>query len=148
MAYNLTPYLAQPFEMQAGDWTITSPVPTVRAGKLMAAFQELQAEQFRRAEAGEPPADTIEIPGWPSDDEGFARLMLGDAEYERLEKENCPGQYIINASMAALYYWANGGSEAAVTFYNEAITDQLEHAKATAPKAETRKRSKNGRRMG
>ena len=62
---NLTTYLPTPFEMVCGKWTITSPVPTVETGKLITLFHQIEAEQARRAEAGEAPLIEEHVDGWP-----------------------------------------------------------------------------------
>lgn len=146
MAVNLTQYLPKPFEMIAGEWTITSPVPTVATGKIIAAFQARQAEQFRRTQAGEPPLVDEPIEGWPDTLEGLARMLLGDAEYERLADGGCPLDYIVNAATAALIYWANGGSEDAVIGYHEQLRQiAADGEQGARPKAKTRRPSKSGR---
>ncbi|QPK81114.1 hypothetical protein G7Y41_08755 [Schaalia sp. ZJ405] len=144
---DLTTYLPKPFEMKADRWTITSPVPNVETGKMITAFQSLQAEQFRRAQAGEDPLLTDTIPGWPETLEEQADLVLGGGEYERLTQDGCPPAFIEAALLSAIVYWANGGSEDAVLFYQNALQEQKEnpHEEDAHPKAPTRKPSKNGR---
>lgn len=126
MAIDLTQYLPKALEMRAGEWTITSPVPSVETGKVISAFQALQAEQARRAENGEPLLEESVVEGFPETSEGLARLLLGDGEYERLVGAGCPFAYVLNAATAALVYWANGGSEEAVYLYHQALTDTTE----------------------
>ena len=118
---NLTTYLPTPFEMVCGKWTITSPVPTVETGKLITLFHQIEAEQARRAEAGEAPLIEEHIDGWPTTHEEVARLVLSDAEYDRLIDDGCPPAFIITAANCALIYWANGASEAAVSLYLNAV---------------------------
>lgn len=123
MSIDLTTYLPQPLTMNAGEWTITSPVPTVHTGKLITAFQAIQAEQARRATTGEPPLEDTHPDGFPDTVDDLARLMLGTSEYQRLIDADCPYSYIINAATAALIYWANGANEEAVHLYHQALTD-------------------------
>lgn len=147
MAVNLSHYMPEPFEMQvAPDLTITSPVPSVAAGKLIASYQAVSAEQSRRASAGEPllSGDEAIVPGWPDTTEQLARIVLGDAEWERLISINAPEMFIVQASTCAVIYWANGGSEAAVRMYLDATFGESDET--PAPKGNrAQRRSKNGR---
>lgn len=143
----ISAYLPKPFELEVSpDLTITSPVPSVATGKILSGFQELQSEQARRVAAGEPmvPADETKIPGWPETTEGLARLVLGDQEWERLDGLNVPEAFIFQASMCAVVYWVNGGSEEAVQLYLDAITGK--DITPAAPKGNrAQRRSKSGR---
>lgn len=151
---NLTSFLPKPFTMTCGNWEITSPVPTVEAGKLITAFQAMQAEQARRIDAGEPPLNDSEVEGIPTSFDELAPIVLGAEQVTALEADGCPPAYIHSAAFAAVIYWANGGSEAAVAAYLATIDAAGRDAKNTldqafkdaAPKARTRKPSKNGRR--
>ncbi|MCD4558224.1 hypothetical protein [Schaalia sp. lx-100] len=145
---DLTAYLPQPFHMKADKWEITSPVPSVETGKLITGFQALQAEQFRRAQAGEEPLVTDTIPGWPTTLQEQADLVLGAGEYERLTNEGCPPAFIEAALLSAIVYWGNGASEEAVHFYQDALREQRKTENSARPKAKTRKPSKNGRPTG
>lgn len=128
MKLDLTSYLAEPFEMTAGSITITSQPPTVKVGKLLAAWQELQGEAARRAEKGEPPIkDGDTLPGWPDTMEDLARMMFGNEQYDELAGSDVPAEFITQAAMCAVIYWANGGSEQAVRLY----LDQYEQGKNT-----------------
>lgn len=142
----ISSYLPKPFQMEVSpDLTITSPVPSVATGKILAGFQELQREQARRVAAGEPQihADEAEIPGWPETTEGLARMILGDAEWERLVTLGTPELFISQASMCAVIYWVNGGSEEAVQIYLEATSGKT--PAPAAPKGNrAQRRSKNG----
>lgn len=146
MAVNLAPYLPKPFEMLVTpDITITSPVPSVACGKLLASYQAVSAEQNRRAAAGEPllTGDDALVPGWPNTTEDLARLTLGDEETDRLLALNLPEAFIVQAASCAVVYWANGASEVAVRAFLEAATGDT--TAPTAPKGNrAQRRSKNG----
>lgn len=137
-------YLPTPFQMEVSpDLTITSPVPSVAAGKVIAAYQAVQQEQYRRVVAGEPKLEAETIPGWPETSEELARLVLGDDEWQRLNDLNVPEAFIVQATMCAVIYWGNGESEDAVRMYLEATTGGT-----TAPPApkgnRAQRRSKSG----
>ena len=141
---DISSYMPQPFTMHVADGLdITSPVPNVATGKLIAGFNEYRAEQFRRAEAGEAlHVDTI--PGWPETNEELATLMFGAEETKRLMDTGYPQVFIVQAATCAVIYWANGGSEDAVHDYLEAASGNTETA--AAPKGNrAQRRSKSGR---
>lgn len=135
MSLDLTDYLPPSFVMTAGNLALTSPAPSVQTGKLLAAYMEIQAEQGRRAQAGQPPLETIDVQGWPETTEELARLMFGDREYERAVAASYPEVFIDQAATCAVIYWANGASEGAVKLYLAAIvgTDTIRKER-TAPK--------------
>lgn len=137
-------YLPKPFQMEVSpDLTITSPVPSVAAGKAIAAYQAVQQEQYRRVVAGEPKLEAETIPGWPETSEELARLVLGDQEWERLDALNVPEAFIVQATMCAVIYWGNGESEDAVRMYLEASTGST--TAPAAPKGNrAQRRSKSG----
>ena len=84
---NLTSFLPKPFTMTCGAWEITSPVPTVEAGKLITAFQAMQAEQARRIDAGEPPLNDSEVEGIPTNFDELAPIVLGAEQVTALEAD-------------------------------------------------------------
>lgn len=124
---DLTKYAPyEPLTLKIGDWEITSPVPNTRTGLLIQKFLDRVG-----AEAAGTAQDDIEIEGWPETTEELSKMLLGEAEYERLAASDCPASYIFLATQAALIYWSNGGNEAAVEMF-------LAHAYQTedsAPKA-------------
>lgn len=143
MSLNLTSYLPKPFEMEADRWTITSPVPSARVGKLIAGFQALQAEQFRRANAGEPLLNTETIDGWPEDFEDVTDMVLGARQVQELKDDGCPPTFLFIATWGAIAYWANGGDEdAAELFVKQLMGANGEPESKPRPKGS--KRSKTG----
>jgi len=125
---DLTKYAPyEPFTLKIGDWEITSPVPNTRTGLLIQKFLERVGAEAAGTAQGE-----IEIDGWPETNEELSKMLLGEAEYERLAASDCPASYIFLATQAALIYWSNGGSEAAVELFM-AHAFQTEGA---APKAQ------------
>lgn len=124
---DLTKYAPyEPLTLKIGDWEITSPVPNTRTGLLIQKFLDRVG-----AEAAGTAQDDIEIEGWPETTEELSKMLLGEAEYDRLAASDCPASYIFLATQAALIYWSNGGNEAAVEMF-------LAHAYQTedsAPKA-------------
>lgn len=124
---DLTKYAPyEPLTLKIGDWEITSPVPNTRTGLLIQKFLDRVG-----AEAAGTAQDDIEIEGWPETTEELSKMLLGEAEYDRLANSDCPASYIFLATQAALIYWSNGGNEAAVEMF-------LAHAYQTedsAPKA-------------
>lgn len=110
---DLTKYAPyEPLTLKIGDWEITSPVPNTRTGLLIQKFLDRVG-----AEAAGTAQDDIEIEGWPETTEELSKILLGEAEYERLANSDCPASYIFLATQAALIYWSNGGNEAAVEMF-------------------------------
>nr|DAM33442.1 MAG TPA: hypothetical protein [Caudoviricetes sp.] len=110
---DLTKYAPyEPLTLKIGDWEITSPVPNTRTGLLIQKFLERVG-----AEAAGTAQDEIEIDGWPETNEELSKMLLGEAEYERLANSDCPAPFIFLATQAALIYWSNGGNEAAVELF-------------------------------
>lgn len=125
---DLTKYAPyEPLTLKIGDWEITSPVPNTRTGLIIQKFLERVGDEAAGNVRGE-----IEIDGWPETNEELSKMLLGEAEYERLANSDCPASYIFLATQAALIYWSNGGNEAAVEMF-------IAHAYPTedsAPKAQ------------
>ena len=125
---DLTKYAPyEPLTLKIGDWEFTSPVPNTRTGLLIQKFLERVGDEAAGNVQGE-----IEIDGWPETNEELSKMLLGEAEYDRLAASDCPASYIFLATQAALIYWSNGGSEAAVEMF-------IAHAYPTedsAPKAQ------------
>ena len=124
---DLTKYAPyEPLTLKIGDWEFTSPVPTTRTGLIIQKFLERVGNEAAGNVQGE-----IEIEGWPETNEELSKMLLGEAEYDRLANSDCPASYIFLATQAALIYWSNGGNEAAVEMF-------IAHAYSTednAPKA-------------
>lgn len=125
---DLTKYAPyEPLTLKIGDWEITSPVPNTRTGLLIQKFLDRVGDEAAGTAQGE-----IAIDGWPETNEELSKMLLGEAEYERLASSDCPASYIFLATQAALIYWSNGGNEAAVEMF-------IAHAYPTedsAPKAQ------------
>ena len=110
---DLTKYAPyEPLTLKIGDWEITSPVPNTRTGLLIQKFLERVGAEAAGTALGE-----IEIDGWPETNEELSKMLLGEAEYERLAASDCPASFIFLATQAALIYWSNGGNEAAVELF-------------------------------
>ena len=110
---DLTKYAPyEPLTLKIGDWEFTSPVPNTRTGLIIQKFLDRVG-----AEAAGTAQDDIEIDGWPETTEELSKMLLGEAEYERLANSDCPASYIFLATQAALIYWSNGGNEAAVEMF-------------------------------
>lgn len=110
---DLTKYAPyEPLTLKIGDWEITSPVPNTRTGLIIQKFLERVG-----AEAAGTAQDEIEIDGWPETNEELSKMLLGEAEYDRLAASDCPASFIFLATQAALIYWSNGGNEAAVEMF-------------------------------
>ena len=110
---DLTKYAPyEPLTLKIGDWEITSPVPNTRTGLLIQKFLERVGDEAAGNVQGE-----IEIDGWPETNEELSKMLLGEAEYDRLAASDCPASYIFLATQAALIYWSNGGNEAAVEMF-------------------------------
>lgn len=112
-----TSYLPTPFEMTAGEWTITSPVPDIEAGQLLARYVAIQAQAYEATQNGahldlEAMRDKFSF----TDDEAM-NLVLGEKQVADLRSRRCPEAIIMHATMCAIYYWAYGGSEEAVQMY-------------------------------
>ena len=148
----LDAYLPKPFTMTCGDWEITSPVPTVHAGKIVTAFQAMQAEQARRIDAGEPLLTEEDVDGIPQTLDELSPIILGETQVDRLLNDGCPPAYVNSAAFAAVIYWANGASEQAVAAYMAGLNTAAEDAQATldaiyqtaVPKAQTPSPSQTG----
>lgn len=110
---DLTKYAPyEPLTLKIGDWEITSPVPNTRTGLLIQKFLERVGDEAAGNVQGE-----IEIEGWPETNEELSKMLLGEAEYDRLAASDCPVSSIFLATQAALIYWSNGGNEAAVEMF-------------------------------
>ena len=110
---DLTKYAPyEPLTLKIGDWEITSPVPNTRTGLLIQKFLERVGAEAAGNVQGE-----IEIDGRPETNEELTRMLLAEAEYDCLANSDCPASYIFLATQAALIYWSNGGSEAAVELF-------------------------------
>lgn len=110
---DLTKYAPyEPLTLKIGDWEFTSPVPNTRTGLLIQKFLDRVGDEAAGNAHGE-----IEIDGWPETNEELSKMLLGEAEYERLANSDCPASYIFLATQAALIYWSNGGNEAAVEMF-------------------------------
>lgn len=110
---DLTKYAPyEPLTLKIGDWEITSPVPNTRTGLIIQKFLERVGDEAAGTTQGE-----IEIDGWPETNEELSKMLLGEAEYERLANSDCPASFIFLATQAALIYWSNGGNEAAVELF-------------------------------
>ena len=110
---DLTKYAPyEPLTLKIGDWEFTSPVPNTRTGLIIRKFLERVGDEAAGNVQGE-----IEIEGWPETNEELSKMLLGEAEYERLANSDCPASFIFLATQAALIYWSNGGNEAAVEMF-------------------------------
>lgn len=110
---DLTKYAPyEPLTLKIGDWEFTSPVPNTRTGLIIQKFLDRVGD-----EAAGTAQDEVEIDGWPETTEELSKMLLGEAEYERLANSDCPASYIFLATQAALIYWSNGGNEAAVEMF-------------------------------
>lgn len=110
-------YFAKPFEMTSGEWTINSPAPTLNTGKVLTAFAEVQGLALDAVEAGEQLQVEQVKKLLPQTDVELMHLVLGKEQVEELTERGCPAEVLLHAAMCATYYWAYGGSEAAVEMY-------------------------------
>ena len=141
---DLTQYMPTPFTIEYGPHRLTSPVPTVKAGKLIKAITEYQMEAARKAADGEEAPTPPEQLNLTDDEAGV--LLFGEQEWGRVDAENMPALFAQYAIIAAQAYWAAGGNIEAAEAYIQAVSG---HPTSEPPKVgKNRKLSKNGADYG
>lgn len=111
---DLTEYVDQPLEMTFGAWTIASPVPDARTGKIIAATFEAaraaaEALEDDTIEDGAKIAEQINASLEPlgiTDENSIDRLVLGGDQVDKLLEDGCPPSYIRQAGQFAYLRWA------------------------------------------
>lgn len=150
---NISQYLPDDLTIPMGRWTITSPIPGQRAGKVLMAMATVSVrtvvDNATNAE-GEP----VEVDQTAATRESQQRLrdlgidpetdvsvlLFGQEQLDRLREDDIPEVYIDRATTYAMTYWTFGAEAA-----DQAMTTLLgPDAGTPAPKG--RRRSRSGRR--
>lgn len=118
---DLTAYAPEPLEMKFGEFTITSPVPDARRGKIIKATFEATREaanvltdtSLSPEEREERLNATLDIPGIAAD-EDIDELVLGKDQVAELLDAGCPPAFIRQAGQFAFMRWAYDSLEVAM----------------------------------
>lgn len=120
---DLTAYAPEPLEMTFGDYTITSPVPDARTGKIIKATFEATREaaqiltdtSLSENERAKKLDQALDIEGICAD-EDIDELVLGKEQVATLLEAGCPPAFIRQAGQFAYLRWAYDSLEVAMAW--------------------------------
>ena len=120
---DLSAYAPEDLEMKFGAWTIISPVPNARTGKIIRATLEatrraawiMEDTTMSEEELNEAMGESLNIEGIAKD-EDISSLVLGQDQMDRLLEEGCPPIYIQQAGQFAYLRWALDSVPAAMAW--------------------------------